>query len=259
MSLKLYQPTTKSGIIDLIYSNTGADATKYPLAEVVRDINLAKDKLISIAIPAAGKWQLDDTNHTDYPVIFLDLISGQRDYSFTADENGNLVLDYYRVMVADRNKNFYDLQPVDQQDKSNFDSFGMVDGRNQTGSPMKYDKTANGIFLDAIPDYNMRLVNEGLSGIKLFINREGTHYSVPTVNVADNTQTGIDPRLDEYLAIRPTAYFAARKGLPSASFWLNELAKYEGNSSVIGLIAEIYGAKSKDERPIISTKKFNFR
>jgi hypothetical protein len=259
MSLKLYTPATKSGIIDLIYSNTGADATKYPLMEVVRDINLAKDKLISIAIPASGKWQLDDSGHTDYPIISTDLISGQRDYSFTTDEQGNLILDIYRVMVADANGVFHDLQRVDQQDSSDPRSIGFVDGQNKTGKPSYYDKTANGIFLDVIPDYNMRLVNEGLAGIKIMINREGLHYSVPTINVADTTTSGIDPRLDEYLAIRPTAYFAAKKGLKSAGFWMNELLKYEGQGSVQGLIEEIYGQKSKDERPTLMGKLFNFR
>jgi len=64
MSLQFYAPATKSGIIDLIYSNTGADATKYPLIEVTRDVNLALDKAIDLAIKACGKAQFDDTSHT---------------------------------------------------------------------------------------------------------------------------------------------------------------------------------------------------
>lgn len=242
MSLSLYIPTTKSGIIDLIYSNTGADATKYPLMEVTRDINLALDKAIDLAIRACGKAQFDDTSHTKHPIIYFNLVSGQRDYSALIDEQSNLILDYYRVMVADENGIFYDLEKVDQQTKG-YNTIGMVDGQNLTGKPNKYDQTGGAIFLDPIPDYSYT------AGIKCFINREGSHFSVPTVNVADTTKPGIDGRLHEYLAVRPTAYYAARKGLNSAKFWFSELLKYEGDEDkgITGTIEAVYSKRMKDE------------
>lgn len=250
--LKLYQPATKSGVIDLILSNTGATVTQYPLAEITRDVNMAKDNLISIAIPASGKWQVDDSGHTDYNIIYTNLVANQRDYSFVADENGNLILDIYRVMVADENGIFYDLEEVDQQNKKD-DTITMVDEGGMTGRPTKYDITANGIFFDVLPSYSYT------KGVKVFVTREGKHYSVPTVNVADNTASGIDPRLDEYLAIRPTAYYAQRKGLKSANFWANELLKYEGNpsGSIKGLIAKVYGKRMKDEPLEITAEEVN--
>lgn len=251
MSLPLYAPTTKSGIIDLIYANTKADIYKYPLIDVIRDINLAKDNAIAIGIEASGVWQLDDSNQTDYPIIKATLNSGQRDYSFTTDENGNLILDIYRVMVADENGVYYDLDLVDQQTKD--DAIGMVDGRNITGRPTMYDKTANGIFLDAIPNYTKA------EGLKIFINREGTHYAVPAVNVADDTTSGLDGRLDEYLAVRPTAFYSARNGQNSASFWANEMLKYEGDKDkgIVGKISRVYSRRRKDEQSVITSETIN--
>lgn len=246
MSLQLYAPATKSGIIDLIYSNTGADTNKYSLMEVVRDVNLAIDKFLAIAIPASGKWQIDDSNQSDYPILTTNLVSGQRDYSFTVDGAGNLILDIYRVMVANSDGIFYDLKPVDQQTKG-FGPGGMVDGQNRQGNPTMYDKTANGIFLDLIPDYNYS------GGLKIFVNREATHFTIPTVNIADITKPGFAGLFHEYFALRPSYQFAYRKGLKNTSNLREEMLLMEQK------IEEYYGQRNKDERPIMSGKKFNFR
>lgn len=242
MSLSLYQPATRSGIIDLIYKTTGADSTKYPLMDVVADINLAKDKFFAIAIQASGVWQLDDSNQTDYPIITTGLISGRRDYSFTQDSSGNLILDIYRVMAANPNGVFYDLYETDQQTRGM--AIGMVDGQNIIGQPSRYDKTANGIFLDSPSNYSLT------PGLKLFINREALRFSVPTVNVADNTKSGFMGTLDEYFVLRPSYFYALRKGLQNASALGAEVLKYEGDDrlGITGSIGEAYSKRPKDER-----------
>jgi len=248
MSLVFSAVATKSGIVDMIYRNTKADTTKYPLAEVVSDVNAALDRAITLAIKSAGKYQVDDTNHTDYPIILLNLVQNQRDYSFTTDEEGNLILEPYRVMVADSSGIFYDLEPVDQQTDRG-DVMSMVDGRNLTGKPSKYDKTANGIFFDVLPSYSYA------DGIKIFINREASYF----ISSDTTKKPGIDGRLHEYLAIRPTAFYAARNGLNSAPFWANELLKYEGDESrgIKGLIERIYSRRAKDEQLVMSQKSVN--
>jgi hypothetical protein len=245
MSLVFSASSTKSGIVDLIYRYTGADTTKYPLSEVVSDVNAAVDRLLALAIRSSGSWQYDDSNHTDYPIITTDLVSGQRDYSFTTDEQGNLILDIYRVMVANSSGIFYDLELADQQNQRGR-NIGFVDGQEITGQPSKYDKTANGIFLDAIPNYSYT------NGIKIFINREASYFTS-----SDTTKKpGFDGRLHEYLVVRPTAYYAQRKGLDNADFWSNELLKYEGDEDrgITGLIESVYSKRSKDEPTRILTK-----
>ena len=247
MSLVFSASATKSGIVDLIYRNTGADSVKYPIAEVTSDVNLAVDALLTRAIMASGKWQVDDSSHTHDPIITTNLSSGKRDYHFTVDEQSNLILDIYRVMVADENGIFYDLDLVDQQSKS--EAIGMVDGQNKTGKPTMYDKTANGIFLDVIPNYDYT------NGLKLFVNREALYFAV-----SDTTKkSGFDGRLHEYLAVRPTAYYAQRKGLKTAPFWANELLKYEGDESrgFKGLIKKIYSGRMKDEQLSFSPENVN--
>lgn len=243
MSLQFYDSTNKSGIVDLIYSNTGADTVKYPLAEVTRDVNLALDKAWAIILQASGTWQLDDSNQTDYPILTTGIISGRRDYAFTTDSSGNLILDIYRVMCANEDGQFYDLDRIDQQDNSNFNSNGMVDGQNKTGKPSAYDKTANGIFLDAIPDYNEA------GGLKIFINREATRF----LTTDTTKKPGFAGIFHEYLALRPSYQFASRKGLK------NEASLREQVMLMEQKMEEYYGQRNKDERPVLVGKQFNFK
>lgn len=243
MSLQFYDSTNKSGIVDLIYSNTGADIIKYPLKEVTRDINLALDMAWSIILQASGEWQLDDSNQTDYPIITTSLISGRRDYSFTTDSSGNLILDIYRVMCSSEDGTFYDLKKIDQQNSSNFDSMGMVDGQNKTGNPSAYDKTANAIFLDMIPNYNKA------GGLKVFINREATRF----LTTDTTKKPGFAGIFHEYLALRPSYQFACRKGLKNESSLREQVVLMEQK------MEEYYGQRNKDERPVFKTKPFNFK
>ena len=242
MSLPFSNSANKSGIVELIYSNTGADTNKYPLIEVVRDVNAALDKVVSLILKSDGRWQFDDSNFTDYPIITTDLVAGQRDYSFTADANGNLILDIYKVMVKDPSGKFIELLPVDQQEPSlpngnaniaaGLPPATMVDGLNTQGTPSCYDKTANGIFLDLIPSYSQS------GGLKVFINREASYFT--TANTTK--KPGFSGIFHEYLALRPSYQYAYRKGLQNAVALQNEMLRMEEE------IKYYYGRREKDER-----------
>ena len=93
MSIVFSNPTTKAGICELIDANINTDLVSYPMIDKVRDINLALDAFLAIALKACGGWQFDDSNQTKDPIITTDLVSDQRDYHFTTDEQGNLILD----------------------------------------------------------------------------------------------------------------------------------------------------------------------
>jgi len=105
----------KSGIVELIDANTGSNSISYTIEDKTRDINLALDRVFSLIFSVGGTWQFDDSNHTDYPIITTNLVSGQRDYSFVTDGAGNFILDIYKVMVDDGTGIFRELTPVDQQ------------------------------------------------------------------------------------------------------------------------------------------------
>lgn len=207
MSLQFSDISNLNGIIQLIerelefgYGDISGDTTL--LKEITSDVNLAHNEVLALIFKAGGTWQFDDTNHTDYPIITTNIVSSQRDYTFTSDETGNLILDVYRVLVADSDGVYRDLVPRDQQTPYS-QTTGFVDGQDLTGTPTAYDKTANGIFLDRIPNYNYT------NGLKVYINREGYYFTT-----SDTTKKpGIPGLFHEYYVIATAYRYARRKSL----------------------------------------------
>jgi lipopolysaccharide export LptBFGC system permease protein LptF len=211
----------------------------YPVEEKTEDINESLDFIYATIFEVGGKWQFDDTNHSDYPIISTSLVSGQRDYTFTSDQQGNLILDIYKVMVKDENGTFIEIYPVDQQ--SDEYTQGFWNGLNQTGIPTRYDKTANGIFLDAIPSY------DSINGLKVFINREGSYFQT-----SDTTKKpGFAGLFHEYLALRPAYKYAQANSLKNEKSLLSDLLTVEGK------IKKYYRDRTKDEVVILTTEKVN--
>lgn len=228
MSLQFSDSTNKRGIVELIDANVNTDSTQYPLIQKTRDINLALDKALAIIFQVGGTWQFDDSNQSDYPIITTNIVAGQRDYSFTSDANNNLILDIHRVLVADENGNFRQVYPVDVS--TNHAPNGFTDGLNVQGQPSSYDKLANAIFLDPIPNYNRA------GGIKVYISREGSYFA----STDTTKKPGIAGLFHEYLALRPSYQYAYRKGLANAGALEKEMLKMEDD------MREYYKAREKD-------------
>ncbi|MCP3684626.1 MAG: hypothetical protein GY861_18320 [bacterium] len=222
MSLTYSQLTTK------LDNALGTNTSSYPLANKVIDINLALDEAMAIIFAAGGTWQYDDYNHTKYPIITTNLVATQRDYSFTTDEEGILILDIYKVMAKDSaSGTFKKLTPVDMQTDP---PVTMTDGNDNTGIPTKYDKTATGIFLDLIPSYN------STGGLKIFINREGHKFASD-----DTTATaGIDGLCHDFLYLKPAYEFARDKGMSNAEQLYRDLIVSTKK------IQERYGKRERD-------------
>ncbi len=220
MSIPFSSVVNKNGIIQQIEKNCGfPDGTITGnvtlMAQFTADVNLAIDDALAVIIPASGTWQLDDSNHTDYPIGTTDLVSGQRDYTFVTDESGNLVLDIYKVMCKGPDGIYKELIPKDQQ--SDLNVLGFTDGQDLTGTPTMYDKTGNGIFLDKIPSYN------STNGLKIYVNREGS-YMTPS----DTTKkAGFSGLFHEYLVLKPSYNYARTKGLQNTERLKRDITEME--------------------------------
>lgn len=244
MSLQFSDTTTKKGILQKIerlckLGDGGITSNTLRLKEFTAEVNLALDKALAIIFRAGGKWQFDDSNHTDYPFITTGLIASQRDYTFTTDEQGNLILDVYKVMVKDENGIFYELDPVDQQNDEDMQSF--YDGVNATGKPTRYDKTANGIFLDAIPSYS------SAGGLKVFINREGSYFTT-----SDTTKMpGFSGLFHNYIPLCVSYEYAMTNQLANKDDLYNEMSLMENNMKIH------YRDRSRDEVSVITSDIIN--
>lgn len=214
--------------------------SSYPIADKTRDINLALDRVFALIFQVGGTWQFDDSNHTDYPIITTNIVSGQRDYTFTSDEAGNLILDVQKVFVSDENGLFREVTPVDVPSGAPANYW---DGLNTTGQPNSYEKNANGIFLDPIPNYNRT------GGLKVYISREGSYFTT-----SDTTKKpGFAGLFHEYLALRPSYQYAFRNSLANVDILKAEMVEMEN------ALVDYYKLREKDVkktlRPVINNAR----
>lgn len=266
MSLVFSDTSTKQGLVQeyereigLDYGDVSGNATL--LAEFVSLLNQSLDDAAAIAVKSEGRWQWDDSNQTDYPIITTNLVLGQRDYTFTTDQDGNAILDVYKVFVASPAGIFREMQPVDVQTGDATPRNGaasgqlytadslmsFTNGQNASGSPSRYDKLGNSLFLDPIPNYNYP------GGLKCYVNREASHFTS-----ADTTKKpGFPGQFHKYFYLKPALAYARRNTLESYPRILGEVQKLEGDpiGETPGTIAIHFSRRSRDERPRLSTSR----
>jgi hypothetical protein len=215
------------------------------LAEFATDCNLAFDDFISIAIPASGMWEFDDSGHDDYPIIKTAIVSGQRDYTFVADGSGNLILDIYKVAILPgaTAATYQEIEPIDEINES----YGSILMENTTtGTPYRYGKLANGIFFDPIAGYSVA------SGLKIYVNREPSYFTT-----SDTTKKpGVPGNLHKYFYLKPAAEYARRNNLANQDRIMAEVLKMEGKG---GTIEKQFAFRSRDERKRLTMAGINFR
>ena len=234
MSLNFSDVTNDDGIIQVIeqtcgFQIAGISSNATLLKQFTGKVNRAMDDATALILSCGGTWQYDDSNHTDYPFITTNLVSGQRDYTFTTDEQGNIILDIYKVTIKDAAGTYHEIYPVDQQNEEGMWSF--YNGLNTGGMPTRYDKTANGIFLDAIPNY------ASTNGLKVFINRESSYFTT-----SDTTKKpGFDGRCHEYVALKASETYARDKRLANYPDLVRDIAKAEQR------IDDVYGKRERDK------------
>lgn len=235
MSIVFNDTTNYKGLVQLYEREIGADrgsvsGNTAKLKEFTADVNLALDDFTETAIRTSGTWQFDDSNQTDYPIITTDLVSGQRDYSFTVDGSGNLILDIYKVLVADSSGTFREVEAVDAQSED--DTSGFWDGADVGGTPLRYDKTANGIFLDPIPNFNYT------DGLKVYINREASYFT----DTDTTKKPGVPGLFHKYFVLRPAQDYARRNNLANQDKIQEQVLRMEE------WIGDYFARRPRDER-----------
>lgn len=234
---------TFTEILTLIEQNTGTQSSttaSYPISQKTIDVNNALSNYFIIANGAAGNWKpVDDTNQTDYPIIYGDIVSGQQDYSFTTDENGNQILDIYKVRAL-INGEWVTLDQINQDEITDSDLSTI-----HTGFPQRYYLNSNGIFLVEKPNYSLT------DGLEIWVNRTPTYFLT-----SDTTKkAGIPWVFHEYLALRPSYQYCVRKGLPQAVDYRKTLYGEDGRSGMEGAIKKYYRDRNKGFQQSISSEE----
>lgn len=230
-------------------TNTQNSTTSsYPTTSKTRDINMALNNYFILANQVAGNWRpADDTNHTtDYPVILGDLVSGQQDYSFITDANGNQVLDIYRVRILNPDGvNYTTLSQIDKTEMTDNDLNTVP-----TSTPSRYYLTANGIFLVEKPNYNMT------SGLEVSIARSPNYFSAGDVSTGTK-KAGIPWVFHEYLALRPAYFYCLEKGLPQFTAYRLTLYGADLKSGMEGAIKNYYSNRNRAVKKRLTVRQEN--
>ncbi len=235
--------TSRTGIVQLLEDLTSTQSlSSYSTAVKIREINLAFDDYQNMVKRVAGTWQADDSNHTKYPNMKFNLVSGQQDYNFTEDEQGNQVQDIYRVECMGADGRWYLLNPVDEMSFS--EAISQID--TESGSPTEYWKTANGIFLKVKPNYSQT------NGIRMFFTRSPKYFT-QTGGVVDNptTEPGIPNGHHRYLALKPAFWYWIPKDTARANTFFAEIQKIE--KEIQGDMAD----RARDEQQVITSESVN--
>lgn len=242
--MQLYEGTNRTGMIQLLEDWTGTESSSnYTRQAKTRDLNLGLDEYMALSIPSSGTWQADDFNHTRYPNFTFDIVSGQQDYNFDEDEQGNKINDIYRIEIKDPNGKKRLLTPYNELDEET----SLWEQEGNTGTPTRYYKVANGIFLDVVPNYN------STDGGRIWYARTPKYFTVTSGTSDDTTEAGI-PNAHHVFPVLWAAY----------NYWLpldNQKATLYGNQLLAKKkeIQEYYSGRTRDERPQMKPRVTNTR
>lgn len=230
--------TNRTGLIELLEDLTttqSATTSSYPIKTKTRDINNAYANFMSLAIRACGRWQVDDTNQTDYPIVTFSLVSGQDNYAFNLDENSNQILELHKLRIKDANGKWTDVEQIDRRE------FDINQYQDITGTPEYYDITSNGIIFYPTPNYN------STNGGELYVSRTPSYF----ISTDTTKKPGIPDMFHEYLVFRAAYYFCLANGLKQSTGLGNEMLRMEEN------IKHYYAERNKGERNILTPEYIN--
>jgi len=224
--------TDRDGIIELIERGTNTQSitsSSYPLKVKTNDVNEALGHFFLLAIKAGGRFQVDDTNQVDLPVITTDVVASQPNYTFLVDNStpSNQVLEIKKVRIKDSNGKWKNLTQIDRE------TFDINVYQDVTGTPEYYDLFGNSILVYPVANYASD------EGLEMFIARTPSYF----VSTDTTKQAGIPQTFHPYLHLRPSYMYAMIKGLSQAVGLREEVEKMEKH------IESYYTKRNKAERP----------
>jgi len=232
--MRLSQNTGEKGLVQMIDWELGTDNTSYPVADKVRQINEWLKDTVKLIRDTAQDQQFDDFNFTtDIPIAEEDLVSGTQSYILNQDMD--LI---EKVEILDPEGNARELDPIDLFDiPGGTDDYYSVDG-----TPVKYDKKYNRIYLYPAPNYNKT------DGLILHYLRGASLFEVPTdvtddAEAANQVEAGFNTAFHKILALGAAFDYARRNELDTKMNALNLAIAKETQR-----IVDHYSKHSKDRK-----------
>jgi hypothetical protein len=179
--------TNEQGIVQEIDSICNSDSNSYPIKAKTRRVNNALDRFFTLAVKADGRWELDGTDHTDYPISVTDIENGKIDYTFPPE-----LLEIFRVEIKDENGNWREIYPIDQQDYKGQASDEFM---KEPSQPMYYDKKYGSIWLYPSANYDQD------DSLKIHYNRKFKRMASTDLAVVPGIPEIFHPYLARYASL----------------------------------------------------------
>lgn len=168
--------STKSGLIQECerwcrFPDAGISGDATTLAEFTTRINSAFERLIPSLLAFNDQVRWDDLNHTDAPIGYVNLASGQNDYKITTDDNSLDILNVtkVRILTSATATTYKELTRINANDPQVADIMSPATG--DTGTPSGFLEIGNVIYLDILPDYS------ATNGIEIFFGRQQSYFA----------------------------------------------------------------------------------
>lgn len=209
--------TTNLGIVQQSRALVRLDSTQFTNTRIANSCNNYLDKVAGYAIGADRRFRWDDSNHTALPIGTTPLVSGQADYSFLTDQQGNRILTLTSVSLIEISTGYETvLIPVNRGD-SGYDtySYGVI-----SGTPTRYDKIADNIIR---LDYKPASVDVSRYNLKFYFQRTPSYFSA-----SDTTkEPGVPSLLHRGFVISSAYDVAIALGLSNTQALAVEMDKEE--------------------------------
>lgn len=148
------------------------------LAQFTSRLNRAYERILPVIFTHDQNLRWDDTNHTTHPIGVTNLVSGQGDYTYTADTTGNSVLNITKILVYDTATDTTYRELKRALPESPIYEYALSPDPTDVGVPTHYVERGSSFFLWPQPNY------AATNGIKVFFERSPDYFTT-----ADTTQT----------------------------------------------------------------------
>lgn len=240
MAIQFSDTVNNTGIVQQVRKMMRVDSSQWPTVNIVNSVNNWLDKVAGYAIGADKRFQWDDTNHTKLPEGTTTMTSGQSDYSFLTDEQGNSIITLTGVSRLISGSNYEPLVLIDRNDVD-YDpqNFGIV-----SGTPTAYDKIADNIIrLDTSPSSTVA------AGLKFFFQRTPSYFTA-----SDTTKSpGVSPLLHRGFVIAAAYDGALTLGLPNLQPLSVEIQKEETK------MIQYFADRNNDDDKKLTMRPISFR
>ena len=224
----------------------GLTVSDYPLADQVRQYNIANSQIFARILRANG-WQFDDKNQADLPIAKTTLKAGQKRYSYVGSASIGLTMRSLRA--KDSSGAWHALKPITEQEIKKRYGLDINTFKQTPGIPEFYRMFGNWIELFPASD------TEIAGGLEASFDRGMLQIAADATTTVPGFAAEFHAALSVFAALRFCQAYP--RGLSSRIPGLTQdWIKYIGDDDkgIIGSIERYYMTRWVDKRPRLQVR-----